>query len=332
MMSIPQIADIINSSSSSYRIGCLQEIRRRAKKLKNRTGDKIFRSSTVSEDRAFHFGGRKELQFNIGKEPEGLRYGVAFSLETSQSLPDVKVLFPKLTRFNQFILDNPDYFEKYEMWVYQNNQRSEIHSVTVIESKLYSPKTFIFIGCIQPFNEINIDQILETFDELLIPYVYVEGVENVESLVDPLVLGNDFHFEAKRGYPASAISYKSSQSQKDVIVRHTQMQDKLYEILKSEYGEENVSTEHLHKGNKIDVVLKQKDGYTFYEIKTAGTAKGCIREAMGQLIEYCYWPQNSNAHKLVVVGAYEIDSQTQRYLQHLNSRLNLNLEYLRIQI
>ncbi|MCW3084023.1 MAG: hypothetical protein JWP12_1389 [Bacteroidetes bacterium] len=46
---------------------------------------------------------RKELQFNIGYDisEQFLRYGVAFSLEASRSLPNpVEVLQPKIQLFN----------------------------------------------------------------------------------------------------------------------------------------------------------------------------------------------------------------------------------------
>src|ERR1700754_2452274 len=51
---------------------------------------------------AFHKGGRRELQFNVGFEEDGayFRYGVAFSLEPSRDLSDpVEVLAPKIQRF-----------------------------------------------------------------------------------------------------------------------------------------------------------------------------------------------------------------------------------------
>ena len=51
-------------------------------------------------------------------------------------------------------------------------------------------------------------------------------------------------------------------------------------------------------GGSIDIVLKRPDGFWFYEIKTAKTARACIREALGQLLEYSYWPKTQKAKRL----------------------------------
>jgi hypothetical protein len=43
-------------------------------------------------------------------------------------------------------------------------------------------------------------------------------------------------------------------------------------------------------GGRIDLVVRTGEGYEFYEIKTYGSARACIREAIGQLLEYAMWP------------------------------------------
>lgn len=71
----------IEGHASNYRFGQLQEIRRELKGLA-RVSRTIFRDQTTFEDYAFHYGGRTELQFNIGFEDRydgeiRLRHGVA---------------------------------------------------------------------------------------------------------------------------------------------------------------------------------------------------------------------------------------------------------------
>jgi hypothetical protein len=46
-------------------------------------------------------------------------------------------------------------------------------------------------------------------------------------------------------------------------------------------------------GTVIDVVVKMKNEYWFYEIKTALTPRACLREATGQLLEYGFGPEPS---------------------------------------
>ena len=85
---IPTIAAELNAKAVGHLIAELQEIRKKLKGLKVRAGHDIFRlegrSKTVFQDWAFHYGGRSELQFNIGKDGSGgamFRDGVAFSFE-----------------------------------------------------------------------------------------------------------------------------------------------------------------------------------------------------------------------------------------------------------
>jgi hypothetical protein len=42
----------------------------------------------------------------------------------------------------------------------------------------------------------------------------------------------------------------------------------------------------------MDVVVRLGIRYWFYEIKTALSARACIREALAQLLEYSYWPEH----------------------------------------
>src|SRR5258708_8376548 len=102
-------------------IGQLQEIRRQLKPHARVAGNSIFTHQTIFEGPlnayAFHYGGRQELQFNVGIEPGGIRHGVAFSFEPSQSLPDpVRILTPKVRRFNEFLSLYPDQFPDMRLW------------------------------------------------------------------------------------------------------------------------------------------------------------------------------------------------------------------------
>ena len=103
-MTIPELAEELNRQSVDFKIGNLQEMRVNLHGLKRAPCRGIFGTRTIHEGYAFHVGGRKELQFNIGHENhndgEMIRYGVAFSLELSQTLPRVEPLFPKIRRFN----------------------------------------------------------------------------------------------------------------------------------------------------------------------------------------------------------------------------------------
>ena len=175
MYDIEQISWTLNELAGDYEIGNLQELRKKLKGLSRRPGTDIFNKKTISPDNdwAFHFGGRTELQYNIGIEKEGLRVGVAFSLEPSFSLPDVSILFPKILKFNRYLKKNVEKFNNYKMWHWGTSGRSSISNVYEINNDLMVVHNFIFIGKI--CKSVNYDEILKIFDDFLNLYTYVES-------------------------------------------------------------------------------------------------------------------------------------------------------------
>ena len=110
---------------------------------------------------------------------------------------------------------------------------------------------------------------------------------------------------------------------------HNDIQNKLYEKMCAQYGEANVGTEvPTGEGTSIDLVVQNTNSCTFYEIKTAGTLKACIRQAIPQLLEYAYWGCSTNrANRLVIVSPHPISAEAEAYLAFLRTSFNLPLEY-----
>jgi len=119
---IHAIATELNARSGDYAIGGLQELRKNLKSKSRRPGKHIFSGKTTCDDWAFHHGGRRELQFNIGNDGSGgsmLRHGVAFSFEGSQNLPAIELielLKPKVRLFNDFLRLYADEYADMRMW------------------------------------------------------------------------------------------------------------------------------------------------------------------------------------------------------------------------
>lgn len=331
---IRNIAYKLNDLARQYKIGQLQDIRKKIKRFDRRPGSSIFCNSTISDNGewAFHFGGRKELQFNIGFEDEGLRYGVALSLESSHTLPDITLLYPKARRLNEFMRQNPGFFSEYSMWYWTNEGRSKIRKVREITDKLLRPNIFIFIGKLQDTNHIKYKAILETFDELLKPYVFVEKTKSSKIIEDEIETDDQFHFAPKKKSLAQRRSYTLEKKAVDLDVRHSLIQEEMVKRLEKIYGSKNVSVEQRIGAKIIDIVLRDDTSYYFFEIKTSGSAKACIRDALGQLMEYAYWPGRVNADKLIVVGEYEIDERTKEYLSFIRNKFKLPIDYQMIKI
>lgn len=332
-MNLKEIAFRINEKSIDYRIGKLQSIRRDIKELKKIANNSIFvnNKNTLTEGWAYHYGGRSEIQFNIGFEDEGFRYGLAFSLEPSQTLPDITVLYPKILKLNCLIREKPELFKQFRMWYWQYGERSEIFKVMEIGEDLISPGTFIFFGSLVDNLKIDFDEILKTFDYLLDVYLIIERNDFTKSIpLSDISTNNSFVFDNKDKNPARNKSYSIIQREIDIEIRHSYLQEELKNQLENEFGKENVSIENPFNGNKIDLVVKDKNEYHFYEIKTGSTPMMCVRQAIGQLLEYAYSNCEINASKLFIASEFDIDEKTKRYLEYLRNMFNLPIYFKKI--
>lgn len=104
---------------------------------------------------------------------------------------------------------------------------------------------------------------------------------------------------------------------------HVKLQNALYKTLAREYGEKAVQYEK----DFVDITLTEKERLTFFEIKTAPTAKGCIRQAMGQLLEYSHYSDRKIASSLIVVGIAIPTAEDVTYLAHLRNLYEIPIWY-----
>ena len=326
------LIDDLDSLAGDYRVGNLQQLR---STIRGRSGNPSGMRWVVpknSDGYAFHWGGRKGLQFNLGIESQGIRYGVAFSFEPSPSY-SVEVLHrfldPKIERFNEYLGWNPDEYPTMRMWHWANNERSQEYRPGPIRMNLYEPRLFIFLGRISTRANWNPHEVLTTFDELLPLYEHVEG-DSSSSLKPQRQGAARFTFKPGCQLKPSSALRENSPGISNIRLRHNDMQLTLYDKLASKYGKDNVGTE-IPSGNglPIDVVVKDEDdSYSFYEIKTSHAPRICIREAIGQLLEYAYWdicgPEIKN---LFIVGPNSMDDAAEKYLSELKERFTLPIRY-----
>lgn len=129
---------------------------------------------------AIHRGGRQELQFNVGfEEGPAFRYGVAFSLEASQSLPDpVSALSPSIDRFNALVGSSPA-LDGLQMWSYANGTRSSNHEPGPIPSHMVRPGAFFFLGQREVLDEFGVtaDMLARAVEVLRLLLPFYELVE-----------------------------------------------------------------------------------------------------------------------------------------------------------
>lgn len=103
--------------------------------------------------------------------------------------------------------------------------------------------------------------------------------------------------------------------------QHNKMQNAIKEILIQSGDYKTVELEN----NYVDITAIRNNGkIDFYELKTT-SAKACIREAIGQILEYAHYPASKNADRMIIVGPNEPDNYDKEYLAFLRKTYNLPL-------
>jgi hypothetical protein len=121
---------------------------------------------------------------------------------------------------------------------------------------------------------------------------------------------------------------RKAMGETEVARIHNQMQRLLYDALVLTHGSSDVSCEvATASGRPADIIVRLLDSYELFEIKTALAPRGCVRQALGQLLEYAFWPGSPTFSSLWVVGPTPIDDQTQQHLDGLRQRFKLPLHY-----
>lgn len=332
VMTLQDIVDEVNRRATGRPIGRLHEWRKAIRGHRRLASRRVF--DDVQPDRyAIHHGGRRELQFNIGLEAPidgaDLRFGVAFSFTLSQTLPDLEPLMPKVAHFNDYLRANVEDFANLRMWHYPPDQERVIASRPApIKEHIVCRDSFVFLGALGRSSSPDYDAILNVLERLLPLYRFVEtgGGVNVSTEPDldaPLRLGP---LSRSRWTEATTAARTLN-----VDLRYNALQERLRDELVDEFGREFVGIEHpAPSGGRIDVIVRTGAARRLYEIKTAATARGCIREAIGQLLDYACWPGGPPIAEIVIVGSEPSTTDVDVYLERLNRSFPIPVRYRHI--
>ena len=129
-------------------------------------------------------------------------------------------------------------------------------------------------------------------------------------------------------------TFKSEQSRQRAAQKGTQydpvhdrMQRALTELLQDRFGTDQVGYEEDYVDIRLDYRIDDVGHTIYFEVKTDNTAKGCIRSAIGQLMEYACYPSACRATGLVVVGPRPYTPEDVMFLKHLQETFQLPIGY-----
>lgn len=90
-----------------------------------------------------------------------------------------------------------------------------------------------------------------------------------------------------------------------------------------------IQVEAIRSRHAVDLIIEQDGRCIFVELKTVSSVRQAVREAIGQLLEYCYRPPGKpRADALLIVAAGIPDSTDLEYLGLLREHLNIPVHYL----
>lgn len=170
--------------------------------------------------------------------------------------------------------------------------------------------------------------------------------ENIKNFPDAITFSQKiFHKDVelidKDEYVGHKISKKGNRDNLVVLDKreysdvHSCIQNKLKQCLENNGYKVIPEATHRNDKSKIDLVA-QKDGKTiYYEVKPYNKSIHCIREALGQLLEYCYYEKSDKYHhadELVIVGPIDIDEYGRKFLEKLKEKHNIPIYYCCIDV
>ncbi|MCO4858846.1 hypothetical protein MKD49_20320 [Herbaspirillum sp. WGmk3] len=161
--------------------------------------------------------------------------------------------------------------------------------------------------------------------------------EDVLYFSDALDISSSTRFIFKSGHrekKTGIINAATKSKDWEILLAHNELQTELYKKLSIQFGKKNVGTEiPTGQGTAIDLVVKCKCHYIFYEIKIANSVKSCIRQAIPQLLEYAYWGKEDILVKeLIIVGPHKITHDAARYLTRLHDLFGIPIQYEHLEI
>jgi len=117
--------------------------------------------------------------------------------------------------------------------------------------------------------------------------------------------------------------HRSGASDYVVDQAHNKLQEAIIDYLSNIPGNKVTREE----GN-VDIIVRSVSGTSYYEVKAYNSAKQCIREALGQIIEYRWFknPTHKNLN-LIIVGPRKASASEKEYIDYIKTNFHRQISY-----
>ena len=163
-----------------------------------------------------------------------------------------------------------------------------------------------------------------------IPRIIESDLELLIEEVDSEIKNPKMKFDEGNGTGSNSYSQNVNGGKRNVNRTHADITNDLHVYLtqSKEYKDFNISTEKTRiSNNLVDCIAKKDNEYILFEVKTANSVLACIRQALGQIIEYALLDSSLEINKLVIIGPVIPSENDLAYFQNLKEKLKLPIHY-----
>lgn len=195
--------------------------------------------------------------------------------------------------------------------------------------------TPIYRHCAELGHTISVD-FVETGLNYELPFGYgrtihkIESPERIKSIFGYYANEGEKHLDTQNDIRLKNINtvlveatagYLSSRA-------HNKIQNKLIVELVEKHGSKSVGIED----DFIDVLVELDDRFILHEVKSSFSADRCIREALGQMLQYGHTlkKKSDKIIEYVVVGPSQVSHSEESYYAYVSSILNVPFYYKQV--
>lgn len=180
---------------------------------------------------------------------------------------------------------------------------------------------------------------VEDFNSMIGTYHYQFVRDKTKQEVASTIRGKQKrrNFQFKSGKSQKSLGVRTFIRQKKIVQSeplHDNIQEILYEQLVNIYSEKNVGMEtDTGLATRIDISVRTDKGIILYEVKSYPSVMITIRAALGQLLEYAFYPYPiKNLKEMIIVSHIPIDQENKEYLEFIRQKTSLNIFYQSVDI
>lgn len=162
----------------------------------------------------------------------------------------------------------------------------------------------------------------ETIHEVKITNPHFKRIFGPYALLDDAIGENDPDNDENDGDESDYIRGAISQA---IVKRiHYIMQKRFLKYLKNKYKGQTIEKEFK---NRIDVYRTDGTFEWIYEIKPFESPYRCIREGIGQLLDYVHKFKSKPNYKIIIVGPEKPKATDEKFIYHIKNTLKIDFEY-----